>query len=141
MRIYSILIGLYILAGIGETKDSDQHFSKPLSLFRSMAASDTMTVLLSKTDHYYYYQGKLEDDAVNFKAGNPRIIKEAALIYDREAGAGGFVIVIKTDRKPKLKEDAKELVSFLQQKYKCMNGYFTAEENNLISLVEKNLAD
>jgi len=138
MWIYAILISLYHLSPIAESKGT--FYSGSRQTVRA-AALDTMTLLVSKNNNYYYYLGKLEGDASNFKSGSSRSIKEVAEMHFRSSGTGRFVIVIKTDRKPTLKNHTKEMLSFLQQKYNCVSSYFSTVESQLIDKVEKNLAN
>ena len=57
--------------------------------------SGALTILLSKNNNVYYYEGQLKEDASNFKSTNFKGIREVIINKKRTTSAEDLVIVIK----------------------------------------------
>ena len=58
-------------------------------------ASGALTIMLSKNDGVYYYEGELAPDASNFKSSNFKDIREEIINKKKATNPEDFVVVIK----------------------------------------------
>lgn len=65
--------------------------------------SGALTILLSKNDVVYYYEGILSPDASNFKSTNYKEIRDIILNKKKSTKAEDFVVVIKPNKESSYK--------------------------------------
>jgi len=58
-------------------------------------ASGALSILLSKNDHVYYYEGELAPDGSNFKSSNFKDIRDIIINKKKTTNPEDFVVVIK----------------------------------------------
>lgn len=71
-------------------KDTDKKEEK-----NKAKESGALTILLSKDDHVYYYEGQLKPDASNFTASSFKDIRDVIIRKKRSTPVDDLVIVIK----------------------------------------------
>lgn len=74
-------------------------------------ASGAFTVMLSKDNHVYYYEGQLQGDGSNFKASNFKEIRSELLRKKANTPEKDFVVIIK----PSEEANYKNVVDMLDE--------------------------
>ena len=74
-------------------------------------ASGALTIMLSKNDHVYYYEGELAPDGSNFKSTNFKDIRDEIINKKKSTKPDDFVVMIK----PSPESDYKNTVDILDE--------------------------
>ena len=73
--------------------------------------SSTLTIMLGKSDKVYYYEGKLDESASNFKSATWKEIRDEIIKKKRSTAKEDLVIIIK----PSVEANYKDVVDILDE--------------------------
>ncbi len=100
--------------------------------------SGALTILLSKDNVIYYYEGTLEHDGSNFKTTNFKDIREIIIDKKKRTNPEDFVVVIKPNDQANYKNTVDildEMTINVVKRYAIVDNLFTAEQQ-LIAATE-----
>jgi hypothetical protein len=113
--------------------------TKPLPKTNAeLTKTDTLHVMVSVKNHFYYYENSMLIDGSDFMLTNPRGIKERIMmfLYESKNKNHQSLILLKIQEKAALNKDSKSVIKYIrQQNYKHVD--LKTVERELINATEK----
>ena len=96
-----------------------------------------LNILISKTNHIYWYQSPLKSDASNFNMATSKTFSDLMLFVKSENHVDDLNFILKIQEKDYLNEDSKKFIDFIKGQKYYKAGKLTVSETQLIEATEK----
>jgi hypothetical protein len=100
---------------------------------------DTLHILISKENKIFYYNGRLQQDASNFKTGTATSVKDWVKFSSDESKQRHhqLLIILKIQSTPALNENSKQFVEFIKKQLNYKQAKLSEVEKELIRITEE----
>lgn len=129
--VYTFFIILASVTAFGGTKCLSKRNA-------ALSKTDTLHVMGSVKNHFYYYENSMRIDGSNFMLTNAKGIKERIMmfLYESKNRKRQSIILLKIQRKAALNKASKSVIDYIkQQNYRQLD--LRTVERDLINATEK----